>query len=167
MHEVGYEVHVALGSSPTTLGTEWLLIGKPDEEQTEVMCQHVVGGVKYASTLLKIVVVSVVTSTQWKKKSLHELMRELWWTDSPWNVTWELWILNLIERMESDITTQKAVLLELPLDPRVAWVHCIWCWHSAALHSPTHPCYEPTYSKNTVPNRLINFNGPAHMIIIT
>ncbi len=46
MKVVGEQVHVALWTAPSTLSTEGLLVGKPDQKQSNIVSEGVEGGVK-------------------------------------------------------------------------------------------------------------------------
>ncbi len=58
MHEIRDEVHVTLCPSPSTLGTEGLLVGEPQQQQPKVVHQEVVGVVKQSGTFLDEVIVT-------------------------------------------------------------------------------------------------------------
>lgn len=58
MHQIGNQVQIALGTSPSTLGTEGLLVRKPQQEEAEIVDQQVVGVVIQPRAFLDEVVVS-------------------------------------------------------------------------------------------------------------
>ena len=59
MYEVGYEVHVALRASPSTFSTERLLIGKPKQQESQIVCHGVERWIIEPRTLLQVVSVPV------------------------------------------------------------------------------------------------------------
>ena len=59
MHEIGYEQQVTLWTSSATLGTEGLLIGKTEQQESDVVGQVMEGLIIESNTLLKVAIVSV------------------------------------------------------------------------------------------------------------
>lgn len=79
MHEVGYKQQVTLWTSSATLGTEGLLIGKTEQQESDVVGQVMEGLIIESNTLLKVAIVSVRESEN--SKSLTK------WSQSRSSVT--------------------------------------------------------------------------------
>ena len=71
VHEIWYEQQVALWTSSATLGTEGLLIGKTEQQESDVVGQVMEGLIIESNTLLKVAIVSVRESKN--SKSLARL----------------------------------------------------------------------------------------------
>ena len=71
MHEIWYEQQVTLWASSATLGTEGLLIGKTEQQESDVVGQVMEGLIIESNTLLKVTIVSVRESEN--SKSLARL----------------------------------------------------------------------------------------------
>ena len=59
VHEIWYEQQVTLWTSSPTLGTERLLIGKTEQQESDVVGQVVEGLIIESNTLLKVAIVPV------------------------------------------------------------------------------------------------------------
>ena len=71
MHEIWYEQQITLWTSSATLGTEGLLIGKTEQQESDVVGQVMEGLIIESNTLLKVAIVSVKESEN--SKSLASL----------------------------------------------------------------------------------------------
>ena len=59
MHEIWYEQQVTLWAPSATLGTERLLIGKTEQQESDVVGQVMEGQIIESNTLLKVAIVPV------------------------------------------------------------------------------------------------------------